>query len=60
MSILFYEVQRSGKMPDNKRIPWRFDSEMDDKGEDGEDLTGGWYVYIDTHRHRHRDTGTDT
>jgi hypothetical protein len=41
---LFYEVQRSGKMPDNKRIPWRFDSEMDDKGEDGEDLTGGWYV----------------
>lgn len=44
LSILFYEVQRSGKMPDNKRIPWRFDSEMDDKGDDGEDLTGGWCV----------------
>ncbi|XP_013069522.2 endoglucanase 4 [Biomphalaria glabrata] len=42
-SILFYEAQRSGKLPTNKRIPWRFDSALGDKGEAGEDLTGGWY-----------------
>jgi len=42
-SILFYEAQRSGKLPDNNRIPWRGDSALDDKGIDGEDLTGGWY-----------------
>jgi endoglucanase len=44
MSILFYEVQRSGKQPADKRIPWRFDSELNDRGLNGEDLTGGWYV----------------
>ncbi|XP_070565299.1 endoglucanase 1-like [Ptychodera flava] len=42
-SILFYEAQRSGKLPANNRISWRADSAMDDKGLNGEDLTGGWY-----------------
>ena len=42
-SILFYEAQRSGKLPTNNRIPWRGDSALGDKGNDGEDLTGGWY-----------------
>lgn len=42
LSILFYEAQRSGKMPKNKRVPWRFDSEMDDGKDVGVDLTGGW------------------
>uniref|UniRef100_A0A2C9JJ67 Endoglucanase n=1 Tax=Biomphalaria glabrata TaxID=6526 RepID=A0A2C9JJ67_BIOGL len=42
-SILFYEAQRSGKLPPNNRIPWRGDSALGDKGEAGEDLTGGWY-----------------
>ena len=42
-SILFYEAQRSGKLPENNRIPWRGDSALEDKGNDGEDLTGGWY-----------------
>ncbi|CAL1529413.1 unnamed protein product [Lymnaea stagnalis] len=42
-SILFYEAQRSGKLPANKRIPWRGDSALGDKGDAGEDLTGGWY-----------------
>nr|ATS91249.1 endo-beta-1,4-glucanase precursor [Lissachatina fulica] len=42
-SILFYEAQRSGKLPANKRIPWRGDSALNDKGDKGEDLTGGWY-----------------
>ncbi|XP_070565300.1 endoglucanase G-like [Ptychodera flava] len=42
-SILFYEAQRSGKLPANNRISWRGDSAMDDKGLKGENLTGGWY-----------------
>ena len=42
-SILFYEAQRSGKLPDSNRIPWRGDSALNDRGDNGEDLTGGWY-----------------
>ncbi|KAK7093279.1 hypothetical protein V1264_007060 [Littorina saxatilis] len=42
-SIMFYEAQRSGKLPANNRIPWRGDSALGDKGTNGEDLTGGWY-----------------
>ena len=43
LSILFYEAQRSGKLPRNNRVKWRKDSALGDKGENGEDLTGGWY-----------------
>jgi len=42
-SILFYEAQRSGKLPADNRIPWRGDSALTDHGANGEDLTGGWY-----------------
>ncbi|KAK3581335.1 hypothetical protein CHS0354_016178 [Potamilus streckersoni] len=42
-SILFYEAQRSGKLPTDNRIPWRGDSAINDTGDNGEDLTGGWY-----------------
>ncbi|KAF0300354.1 Endoglucanase E-4 [Amphibalanus amphitrite] len=42
-SLLFYEAQRSGRLPSNNRIPWRGDSAMNDRGENGEDLTGGYY-----------------
>ena len=42
-SVLFYEAQRSGKLPFNNRVLWRKDSHLDDRGENGEDLTGGWY-----------------
>ncbi|XP_061163624.1 endoglucanase 4-like [Saccostrea echinata] len=42
-SIMFYEAQRSGKLPANNRIPWRGDSALHDQGDNGEDLTGGWY-----------------
>uniref|UniRef100_H2ZAZ4 Endoglucanase n=1 Tax=Ciona savignyi TaxID=51511 RepID=H2ZAZ4_CIOSA len=42
-SILFYEAQRSGRLPPNNRIPWRGDSAMNDRGGPGEDLTGGYY-----------------
>ncbi|XP_061196701.1 uncharacterized protein LOC133204978 [Saccostrea echinata] len=43
LSILFYDAQRSGKMPANNPIPWRHDSAMNDHGDGGVDLTGGWY-----------------
>nr|BAD01504.1 cellulase [Haliotis discus hannai] len=42
-SILFYDAQRSGKLPANNPIKWRGDSALGDKGDNGEDLTGGWY-----------------
>lgn len=43
MSILFYEAQRSGKLPANNRIPWRGNSALSDGSDVGIDLTGGWY-----------------
>ncbi len=42
-SLLFYEAQRAGKLPANNRIPWRGDSMLMDKGDNGEDLTGGYF-----------------
>nr|AMH40359.1 glycoside hydrolase family 9 [Aretaon asperrimus] len=42
-SLLFYEAQRSGKLPSDQRVTWRHDSAMNDKGVHGEDLTGGYY-----------------
>ncbi|KAJ8917405.1 hypothetical protein NQ315_002429 [Exocentrus adspersus] len=43
LSLLFYEAQRSGKLPSTNRIPWRGDSALEDRGVNGEDLTGGYY-----------------
>lgn len=43
LSFLFFEAQRSGKLPKDNRIPWRGDSAMLDRGHNGEDLTGGYY-----------------
>jgi endoglucanase len=42
-SLMFYELQRSGKLPDDKRDNWRGDSGMNDGADAGLDLTGGWY-----------------
>ncbi|CAF1040180.1 unnamed protein product [Adineta steineri] len=42
-SLLFYEAQRTGKLPPNNRIKWRGDSMMMDTGNNGEDLTGGYF-----------------
>lgn len=42
-SIMFYEFQRSGKLPSDKRDNWRSDSGMNDGKDVGLDLTGGWY-----------------
>ncbi|NMM50382.1 glycoside hydrolase family 9 protein [Marinigracilibium pacificum] len=42
-SILFYEAQQSGELPDWNRINWRDDSALEDGADFGVDLTGGWY-----------------
>ncbi|CAG2108742.1 unnamed protein product, partial [Medioppia subpectinata] len=42
-SLLFYEAQRSGKLPTDKRIHWRGDSMLDDGKDVGKDLTGGYF-----------------
>lgn len=42
-AIMFYEFQRSGKLPDTIRNNWRADSCLDDGKDVGLDLTGGWF-----------------
>lgn len=42
-SLLFYEAQRTGYLPSNNRITWRGDSFVTDRGDDGEDLSGGYF-----------------
>ena len=42
-SLLFYEAQRSGKLPADNRIPWARDSALDDGSDVGVDLSGGYY-----------------
>lgn len=42
LSVMFYNAQRSGKLPENNTITWRGDSAVSDGG-DGLDLSGGWY-----------------
>jgi hypothetical protein len=48
-SLLFYEAQRSGKLPSDQKVTWRKDSALNDKGQNGEDLTGGYYDGKFTH-----------
>ncbi|XAR71804.1 Cellulase [Bertholletia excelsa] len=42
-SILFFEGQRSGKLPSSQRITWRKDSAILDGSDVGVDLVGGYY-----------------
>ena len=42
LSLLFYEAQRSGPLPENNRIYWRHDSMLDAGADEGVDLTGGY------------------
>ncbi|KAF9617180.1 hypothetical protein IFM89_034331 [Coptis chinensis] len=42
-SILFFEGQRSGKLPSSQRMKWRKDSALRDGQDVGVDLTGGYY-----------------
>jgi endoglucanase len=43
LSLLFYEAQRSGRLPRDNRVSWRGDSCIKDIGQRGEDLEGGYY-----------------
>ncbi|MED6156480.1 hypothetical protein PIB30_014699 [Stylosanthes scabra] len=42
-AILFFEGQRSGKLPSNQRVTWRGDSALSDGKSQNVDLTGGYY-----------------
>ena len=42
-AILFYEIQRSGDLPEETRCNWRGDSGLNDGADVGLDLTGGLY-----------------
>ncbi|CAN1240588.1 Endoglucanase 8, partial [Linum grandiflorum] len=42
-SILFFEGQRSGKLPPDQRLKWRRDSALRDGSTVGRDLSGGYY-----------------
>jgi endoglucanase len=42
-SLLFYELQRSGELPETVRCNWRSDSALSDGSDVGLDLTGGWF-----------------
>ncbi|MCO5583498.1 hypothetical protein L7F22_037409 [Adiantum nelumboides] len=42
-SLLFLEVQRSGKLPLNQRVTWRGDSALLDGSDVNVDLMGGYY-----------------
>ena len=41
-SLLFYELQRCGDLPEKVRCNWRGDSCLNDGSDVGIDLTGGW------------------
>lgn len=42
-SLIFYELQRSGRLDGTERTNWRGDSGMNDGADNGVDLTGGLY-----------------
>ncbi|XP_011623034.1 endoglucanase 13 [Amborella trichopoda] len=42
-SLLYFEAQRSGKLPTSQRVLWRGDSALSDGHSVGVDLTGGYY-----------------
>ncbi|CAN6694758.1 unnamed protein product [Malus baccata var. baccata] len=42
-SLLYFESQRSGRLPHNQRVTWRHHSGLNDGLEQGVDLVGGYY-----------------
>ncbi|KAL2523728.1 Endoglucanase 11 [Abeliophyllum distichum] len=42
-SLLYFEAQRSGRLPYNQRVTWRHHSAFTDGLEQGVDLVGGYY-----------------
>jgi hypothetical protein len=47
-SLMFYEAQRSGRLPADNRITWRGNAGLADKDPQGKPLIGGWYDAGDT------------
>jgi endoglucanase len=43
LSFLFFEAQRAGRLPENRRVTWRGDAFVDDGRETGLDLSGGYF-----------------
>nr|AGP76411.1 endo-beta-1,4-glucanase [Microcerotermes crassus] len=41
-SLLFYSSSRSGRLPTDYKVTWRKDSALNDRGQHGQDLTGGY------------------
>ena len=42
-SLLFFEANRTGELPEDQRLKWRSDSTLNDGADVGRDLTGGYY-----------------
>ena len=42
-SLLFYEAQRAGELPDDNQIAWRGDAVTNDGSDVGVDLSGGYF-----------------
>uniref|UniRef100_A0ACD5W760 Uncharacterized protein n=1 Tax=Avena sativa TaxID=4498 RepID=A0ACD5W760_AVESA len=42
-SLLYFEAQRSGRLPPTQRVHWRGNSALHDGADHGVDLTGGYY-----------------
>uniref|UniRef100_A0ACD5ZQX3 Uncharacterized protein n=1 Tax=Avena sativa TaxID=4498 RepID=A0ACD5ZQX3_AVESA len=42
-SLLYFEAQRSGRLPPTQRVHWRGNSALNDGADHGVDLTGGYY-----------------
>ena len=42
-SLLFYDAQRSGALPSDRRVRWRGDSALKDGADAGIDLSGGYF-----------------
>ena len=47
-SLMFYQAQRSGNLTSSRTVQWRESSHLEDRGEAGEDLSGGYYDAGDT------------
>jgi hypothetical protein len=42
-ALYFYDIQRSGRLPEDFRVSWRNDSVLDDGSDVGIDLSGGFF-----------------
>ena len=59
LSLLFYETQRSGKLPENNRIYRLYDSMLDTEYDADLDLSGGYYDAGDNYKFNFPQVGTN-